>query len=96
MVVKIEINEKVKRCSDNPFLLPSVVGILPTIINYTGFKTVGANTNSRMGVMVKGIDFTEYGIKKYEEQLIARKRKLLEKLASELNVKLAIIQLFAM
>jgi hypothetical protein len=47
-------------------------------------------------VMVKGIDFTEYGIKKYEEQLIARKRKSLEKLALELNIKLTNIQPFTM
>jgi len=43
-------------------------------------------------VMVKGTDFTEYGIKKYEEQLIARKRKSLEKLAIDLNIELVNLQ----
>ncbi len=37
-------------------------------------------------LMVKGVDFVEYGIKNYEEQIIARKRKSLEKLALELNM----------
>lgn len=35
-------------------------------------------------VMVKGTDFTEYGIKKYEEQLHAQKQKSLERLAKDL------------
>ena len=43
-------------------------------------------------VMVKGIDFTEYGIKKYEEQLHAQKRKSAERLAKELNLHLTDLQ----
>lgn len=39
-------------------------------------------------VMVKGIEFTEYGIKKYEDQIVAQKRKSIEKLAVELNLQL--------
>lgn len=39
-------------------------------------------------VMVKGIDFTEYGIKKYEEQLFAQKHKSAQRLANELNMHL--------
>lgn len=38
-------------------------------------------------VMVKGVEFTEYGIEKYELQLMERKRKSFERLANELNVK---------
>lgn len=39
-------------------------------------------------VMVKGIDFTEYGLKKYEEQLLAQKHKSAQRLAKELNLHL--------
>jgi transposase len=39
-------------------------------------------------VMVKGLDYTEQGIKKYEEQLVLNKMKTLNKLAKELNYKL--------
>lgn len=38
-------------------------------------------------VMVKGLDFVEFGIKKYEEQQLNNKRKSLERLAKELNVQ---------
>lgn len=40
-------------------------------------------------VMVKGIDYAEIGIKQYEEQLLANKRKSLDRLANELNVQIA-------
>lgn len=43
-------------------------------------------------VMVKGLDFVEFGIKKYEEQQLNNKRKSLERLAKELNMQLSIIQ----
>jgi len=36
-------------------------------------------------VMVKGLDFAEQGINKYEEQILANKLKSLNKLAKELN-----------
>jgi transposase len=39
-------------------------------------------------VMVKGLDYTEKGINKYEEQILASKLKSLNKLAKELNYKL--------
>lgn len=40
-------------------------------------------------VMVKGIEYAELGIKKYEEQLLAQKHKSLQRIANELNVQLA-------
>lgn len=40
-------------------------------------------------VMVKGIDYAEIGIKQYEEQLLANKRKSLDRLAKELNVQIS-------
>lgn len=43
-------------------------------------------------VMVKGTDFTEYGIKKYEEQLHAQKQKSLERLAKDLSIQLNNLQ----
>ena len=43
-------------------------------------------------VMVKGIDYAEYGIKKYEEQLLAQKQKSVERLAKELNLQLSYMQ----
>lgn len=39
-------------------------------------------------VMVKGVDYAETGIKKYEENLIANKMKTLNRLAKELNYKI--------
>ena len=39
-------------------------------------------------VMVKGVDFAEIGIAKYEEQLLQRKRNSVQKLAKELNLQL--------
>lgn len=39
-------------------------------------------------VMVKGLDYTEKGIIKYEEQILASKLKSLNKLAKELNCKI--------
>jgi len=44
-------------------------------------------------VMVKGIEYTEYGIKKYEQQLLAQKQKSIERLAKELNMQLINMQL---
>ncbi len=43
-------------------------------------------------VMVKGIEYTEYGINKYEQQLLVRKRKSVERLAKELNLQLTYMQ----
>ena len=40
-------------------------------------------------VMVKGIDFVEHGIQKYEEQIIANKMKTLQRLTTELKLKFA-------
>lgn len=40
-------------------------------------------------VMVKGLDFAEQGIIKYEEQILANKLKSLNKLAKELNYQVA-------
>lgn len=42
--------------------------------------------------MVKGIEYTELGVQKYEEQLLQNKRKSLERLARELNVQINKIQ----
>lgn len=39
-------------------------------------------------VMVKGLDYTEQGIKRYDEQLIFNKIKTLNRLAKELNYKI--------
>jgi transposase len=43
-------------------------------------------------VMVNGIEYVELGIKNYEEMLLAKKRKTLEKLARELNYQISSIQ----
>jgi transposase len=43
-------------------------------------------------VMVKGLDFVEFGIKKYEQQQLNNKRKSLERLAKDLNMQLSIKQ----
>jgi len=42
-------------------------------------------------VMVKGSDYAEVGIAKYEEQLLQRKRKSVQKLAKELNIQLSVM-----
>lgn len=46
-------------------------------------------------VMVKGIDFVEQGIIKYEEQLIANKMKTLNRLTNELKLKFPNNEVFA-
>jgi transposase len=43
-------------------------------------------------IMVKGMDFVETGIKKYEEQLMEQKRKSLNRLAKELKIKIVVSQ----
>jgi hypothetical protein len=43
-------------------------------------------------VMVNGIEYVELGIRNYEEMLLSRKRKTLERLARELNYQISIIQ----
>ena len=43
-------------------------------------------------VMVKGVDYAELGIKKYEAQLLAQKQKSAQRLANELNLQLTEIQ----
>lgn len=43
-------------------------------------------------VMVKGIEYVEFGVKKYEEQLLTQKRKTVQRLAKELNLQLTYIQ----
>jgi transposase len=43
-------------------------------------------------VMVKGIEYVEKGIKNYEEMLLLKKQKTMEKLARELNYQISIIQ----
>ena len=40
-------------------------------------------------IMVKGMDFVEKGIQKYEEQLMAQKQRTIIRLAKELNVQVA-------
>jgi transposase len=40
-------------------------------------------------IMVKGMEFVEQGIKKYEERLLSQRHKTLERLAKELNVQIA-------
>ena len=40
-------------------------------------------------VMVKGVDYAEQGITRYEEQLLANKIKTLNRLVKELNVKIS-------
>jgi transposase len=40
-------------------------------------------------VMVKGLEYVENGIKKYEEQLLAQRHKTLIRLATELNVQVS-------
>lgn len=44
-------------------------------------------------VMVHGIEYAEIGIKNYEDMLLSKKRKSLERLAKELNVQLSIPQI---
>lgn len=39
-------------------------------------------------VMMKGVEYTEHGIQKYEEQLLAQKQKSVQRLAKELNLQL--------
>jgi len=39
-------------------------------------------------VMVKGVEYAEFGVKHYEQQLLLRKQKSLERLALELNIEL--------
>ena len=46
-------------------------------------------------VMVNGIEYAELGIKNYEEMILSRKRKTLEKLAKELNYQISTIQVVA-
>ena len=41
-------------------------------------------------VMVKGLDYAEQGIKRYDEQLLANKMKIFNKLAKELDIKVPI------
>lgn len=43
-------------------------------------------------VMVKGIKYAEQGIKQYEDQLLAQKRKSVERLANDLNLQLVNLQ----
>ena len=43
-------------------------------------------------VMVKGVDYAELGIKKYEEQLLAQKQKSVKRMAKELNLQLVNMQ----
>ena len=38
--------------------------------------------------MVKGTEYAEQGVKNYEKQLLAQKRKSVERLAKELNLQL--------
>ena len=40
--------------------------------------------------MVKGLDYAEQGIKKYEEQLLANKLKTFNKLAKELEIQIPV------
>jgi len=41
-------------------------------------------------VMVKGLDYAEQGIKRYDEQLLANKLKTFNRLAKELEIKMPI------
>lgn len=43
-------------------------------------------------IMVKGLDFVELGVEKYEEELLAQKRRSFMRLAKELNVETKDIQ----
>ena len=43
-------------------------------------------------IMVKGLDYVENGVKKYEEQLLAQKQKSLIRLANELNMQVSLIK----
>jgi transposase len=45
--------------------------------------------------MVKGIEYAEYGVKKYEMQLLANKQKSVARLAKELNLQIISNQPFA-
>ncbi len=38
--------------------------------------------------MVKGIEYAEKSVKKYEEQILMQKQKAVERLAYELNIQL--------
>jgi transposase len=40
-------------------------------------------------VMVKGLEYVENGIEKYERQLLAQRHKTLMRLATELNVQVS-------
>ena len=46
-------------------------------------------------VMVKGLDYAEQGIKRYEEQLLLKKMKTFNKLAKELETKSLVIEQIA-
>ena len=39
-------------------------------------------------VMAKGLDYAEQGIKRYDEQILANKMKIFNKLAKELEIKI--------
>lgn len=43
-------------------------------------------------VMVKGLAYAEYGIKRYEQQLLIQRQKSVQRLANELNLQLTTIQ----
>jgi transposase len=43
-------------------------------------------------VMVKGIEYVEYGIKDYEEKLLNQKQRSIEKIAKELNLQLVSLE----
>jgi transposase len=43
-------------------------------------------------IMVKGSDFVEHGIKKYEEQLLAQKQRSLTRLAKELKMQVVVAE----
>jgi hypothetical protein len=42
--------------------------------------------------MVKGSDFVEHGIKKYEEQLLAQKQRSLTRLAKDLKMQVVVAE----
>jgi phage portal protein BeeE len=42
-------------------------------------------------VIVNGTEFAELGIKKYEMQLLAQKKKSVERMAKELNLQLVVM-----
>ena len=41
-------------------------------------------------VMAKGLDYAEQGIKRYDEQILANKMKIFNKLAKELEIKIPV------